>query len=102
MDRIRKLLDPVRLLDGLDWLEAWNRRQSPFLRIPLGVLLCLGGLFFFLPLLGLWMLPVGLLILSEDIPWLRDRREKVEAWLRRLLGESKARRLARLESKKGY
>lgn len=102
MDRLRKLLDPVRLLDGLDWLEEWNRRQSPFLRIPLGLLFCLGGLFSILPVLGIWMLPVGLLMLSEDIPWLRDRRERFEGWLRRLLGESKARRQARLERKKGY
>jgi hypothetical protein len=102
MARPRKLLDPERLLDGLDWLEDWNRRQSPFLRIPLGLVLCAGGLVSILPLFGLWMLPVGLLILSEDIPWLRDRRERFEGWLRRLIGDRRARRQARLEHKKGY
>lgn len=102
MDRIKKLLDPIRLLDGLDRFEAWNRRQSPFLRMPLGLLFCLGGILSILPALGLWMLPVGMLILSEDIPWLYNRRERFEGWLRRLLGESKARRQARLERKKGY
>ena len=96
MDRFRRLLDPVRLLDGLDRFEEWNRRQSPFLRIPLGLVLCLGGVFSLLPVLGLWMLPVGLLVLSEDIPWLRDRRERFEGRLRRILGETRARRQARL------
>lgn len=102
MSRLRKLLDPERLLDGLDWLEDWNRRQSPFLRIPLGLLFCIGGVVSILPLFGLWMLPVGLLILSEDIPWLRDRRERFEGWLRRLIGDRRARRRALLEHKKGY
>jgi len=102
MDRPRKPFDPERLLDALDAFEAWNCRQSPFLRLPLGSALCLGGIAFVLPIFGLWMLPLGLLVLSEDIRWLRDRRERLEAWLRRLLGERRARRQARLEHKKGY
>jgi len=102
MDRLRNLLDPERLLDALDAFEDWNRRQSPFLRLPLGGALCLGGFAFVLPVFGLWMLPLGLLMLSEDIRWLRDRRERVEAWLRRLIGERRARRQVRLEHKKGY
>src|SRR5690625_5080872 len=38
------------------------------LRIPLGVLLVLGGLLGFLPILGFWMVPLGLLLLALDIP----------------------------------
>lgn len=41
------------------------------IRIPLGVLLCIGGLLAFLPVLGLWMLPLGLLLLSIDLPFLQ-------------------------------
>ena len=55
------------------------------LRVPLGLLLCLGGALWFLPVLGLWMLPLGLLILSEDVPWLRRRREPLRRRLRSLL-----------------
>ena len=73
------------LLDGLDGVENWNRRRSPLLRVPLGLLLCLGGALWFLPVLGLWMLPLGLLILSEDVPWLRRRREPLRRRLRSLL-----------------
>ena len=37
-------------------------------RVPLAVLLILGGLVSFLPFLGLWMLPLGLLLLAVDVP----------------------------------
>jgi hypothetical protein len=40
-------------------------------RLPLALLLVLGGIFSFLPVLGLWMLPLGLAILAVDIPPLR-------------------------------
>lgn len=102
LTRLRKLLDAERLLDALDGFEAWNARQSPFLRIPMGLALCLGGVLSVLPVLGLWMLPLGLFVLSEDIPWLRDHRERFEGWLRKALGESRKRRRARLERKRGY
>jgi len=37
-------------------------------RIPIGLALILGGLFGFLPLVGFWMLPLGLAILAIDLP----------------------------------
>lgn len=37
-------------------------------RVPLALLLILGGLVSFLPFLGLWMLPLGLLLLAVDVP----------------------------------
>ena len=89
MGSFRKYLDPVKLLDGLDRFEAWVARQPTWLRIGLGVLLCLGGFLWFFPILGLWMLPVGLIVLSQDIPWLYRRREGIEAWLRKSLNAHK-------------
>ncbi|HWU60838.1 MAG TPA: hypothetical protein VN112_02320 [Ensifer sp.] len=59
-------------------------------RIGLGLALIVGGLLGFLPVLGFWMLPLGFVILSHDIPlarrwrrhmsvsWARRRREKAE------------------------
>lgn len=48
------------------------RRGSWFpIRFPIALLLTVGGLFWFLPVLGLWMLPVGLLLLAVDLPKLR-------------------------------
>ena len=45
-----------------------------FLRVGLGVVLMLGGIFSFLPILGIWMLPLGLMILSIDFPPVRRFR----------------------------
>lgn len=51
---------------------AWIRRPHMHLiRIPLALLLIVGGVFSFLPILGLWMLPLGLAVLAIDVPPLK-------------------------------
>ncbi len=57
--------------------------RSPWLRITIGVLLCLGGVFSILPFLGIWMLPLGLLVLSIDIPRVRRWRRRFAVWFTR-------------------
>ncbi len=53
------------------WI-AWLRRPAArVIRIPIGVLLIIGGIFSFLPVLGLWMLPLGVLLLAVDVSPLR-------------------------------
>jgi hypothetical protein len=52
-----------------------------WLRIPFGLLLTLGGLLWFLPILGLWMLPVGLALLADDVPLLRSGRSRILDWI---------------------
>ena len=54
---------PPRLRSAFQWLL---RPSSAWTRIPAGILLICGGLLGFLPILGLWMLPLGLLLLAED------------------------------------
>ena len=54
------------------------------LRIAGGVLLVAGGLAGFLPALGFWMVPLGLLLLSIDVPWLRPWWRRLEALSLRL------------------
>lgn len=52
------------------WLE--RMRDAPaFVSVPVGVLFVLGGVFSFLPVLGPWMLPVGLAILAPRVPLAR-------------------------------
>jgi hypothetical protein len=46
----------------------------PLLRIGLGLLLIAGGLVGFLPVLGFWMIPLGLVVLSVDLPPVRRFR----------------------------
>lgn len=59
----------------------------PILRAILGVALVAGGFLGFLPVLGFWMLPLGLLILSIDFPPVRRFRRavtvKIVDWLSR-------------------
>ncbi|MDP3198102.1 hypothetical protein [Tabrizicola sp.] len=48
------------------------RQDSWFpIRFPVALLLIAGGVFSFLPVLGVWMLPLGLLLLAVDLPVLR-------------------------------
>ena len=50
----------------------WLRHpRSRGIRLPVGALFVLGGVFSILPGLGIWMLPLGLLLLAGDVPILR-------------------------------
>lgn len=59
---------PPWLGSGVRWLR---HPASRWVRIPVGILLMLGGVFAILPGLGVWMLPLGLLLLAADIPFLQ-------------------------------
>lgn len=60
----------------------WTRGPSAkAVRIPIGVLFMLGGLLWFLPILGAWMLPLGLLLLAQDVKWLRRPVGRAILWL---------------------
>ena len=73
-------------------LQALRRGEYRTVRIPLGVFLVIGGMMAFLPIFGVWMLPLGLLLLSVDIPRLRGcvsaaiirSRRRLDIWGRRL------------------
>jgi hypothetical protein len=57
--------------------------RSRLLRIAIGVLLIIGGLFSILPVFGVWMIPLGLLVLSVDIPRVRRWRRRFAVWFHR-------------------
>ena len=57
----------------------------PLLRALLGIALVIGGIFSFLPVLGIWMLPLGLIILSIDSALIRRFRRKYTVRLGRWL-----------------
>ena len=63
---------------------AWLRKPSSRLaRIPLAILLIAGGFFSFLPVLGLWMLPLGLLLVAQDVPMLQKPMSRMLGWIER-------------------
>ncbi|HVX81477.1 MAG TPA: hypothetical protein VHB23_08865 [Devosiaceae bacterium] len=49
----------------INWIQ---RPRMIIVRLPLGILLIVGGLLSFLPILGIWMLPLGLMFLAIDFP----------------------------------
>ncbi len=52
-------------------------------RILVGGLLVLGGVLGVLPVLGFWMIPLGLLVLSLDFRWARRGYLSFILWFRR-------------------
>ena len=61
-------------------------------RIPLGVMFVAGGIFSFLPVLGIWMLPLGLMLLAIDIVFLRAPMAGLIVRLRGWLANRRRRR----------
>ena len=51
--------------------------RSRALRIAIGVVLIVLGIFGFLPILGFWMIPLGLLVLSYEFATVRRWRRKL-------------------------
>ncbi|MCW9035662.1 MAG: hypothetical protein OQJ97_15690 [Rhodospirillales bacterium] len=49
-------------------------------RLILGWGLLIVGLFGFMPIIGFWMLPLGLAVLSVDSPKIRRQRRKIVIW----------------------
>ncbi len=73
-DRLNRLFDRLeKRIPSLaaGWLVRIRRPEARLIRIPLGILLVLGGIFSFLPVLGIWMLPLGLLLLALDLIFLQ-------------------------------
>lgn len=72
-------------------LHALRKERYRLVRVPLALVFILGGVAGFLPVLGFWMVPVGLLLLAIDVPALRPcvsatiirARRRVEIWRRR-------------------
>jgi hypothetical protein len=91
--RLRRQFDALgRAAPQSRWLtERLLQDRMRIVRLPLGVLLILGGIFSILPVLGLWMLPLGLMLLAVDIPALRPWvsaaliriRRRISLWRKR-------------------
>jgi hypothetical protein len=74
-------------------VPAWARRtirsasrpDAAWLRIPLAIGLMIGGTFGFLPLVGFWMLPLGLALLAMDLRFLQGPLARFMAFINRKL-----------------
>jgi len=75
-DRIDRLME--RLPRAARTASRWLRGpQARWVRVPAGLLLIVGGLLFILPLFGLWMVPLGVILLADDIAAFRQLRERM-------------------------
>jgi hypothetical protein len=75
----------------------WQLPKSKPLRVGIGILLIAGGILGFLPVLGFWMIPLGLLVLSVDLPVVRRWRRQLTVWWHRRKDARDAKRLLREE-----
>ena len=67
---------------------GWLRKPSSrYARIPLALLLIVGGIFSFLPVLGFWMLPFGLFLFAQDVPVLQKPLAQMLGWIERKWSE---------------
>jgi hypothetical protein len=80
MDALTSRLPTERLRSAVRWLRQPSAR---WVRVPAGLLLMLGGVLSILPVLGLWMLPLGVLLLAEDVPLLRRLTDRLMDWMER-------------------
>jgi len=61
---------------------CWLRKpQARIVRLPLGILFIAAGFLWFLPVLGLEFLPIGLLLVAQDVPFLRRPVGRMTLWL---------------------
>ncbi|KAB0675836.1 hypothetical protein F6X38_22610 [Aureimonas leprariae] len=73
---------------SVEWLR---RPEGRLVRWPVALLFIAGGFLWFLPILGLWMLPLGLALMAEDIPVLKGWLERAARRIEKRVERFKAR-----------
>ena len=71
--RLDRFFDRIeRKVPVIKKLLQWMRKPAVvWVRVPIAILLIIGGIFSILPFLGAWMLPLGVLLLAIDVVVLR-------------------------------
>lgn len=65
-------------------MVRWLRLPSSRLvRVPVSAVLIVGGVFGFLPVLGFWMVPLGVLLVAQDVPFLQPPLAGALGWVER-------------------
>lgn len=81
-ERVRRRRRRVRQLAASAYVlqNKGRRHLPPLIRAILGLCLVLMGILGFLPVLGFWMIPLGLALMATDIPplhrWLKKRLQE--------------------------
>ena len=69
--------------------------RNHLLRKTVGVLLVIGGMLGFLPVLGYWMFPIGLALLAVDWRWARRLYRHMKVWYGRRIAGIRKKRITR-------
>ena len=69
---------PDFLTRAIFWLR---KPEARIVRLPLGILFIVAGFLWFLPVVGLECLPIGLLLIAQDVPFLRRPVGRMTLWL---------------------
>lgn len=77
MERLEKMV-PRRLRPLVHWLHSPKSRP---VRIPLGIVCIVASFFWFLPVIGMELFPIGLLLIAHDVPFLRRPAGRLTLWL---------------------
>ena len=64
-----------------EFFSRLKRHPNAWIRRGAGVALIVGGMLGFLPVLGFWMLPLGVAFIALDIP---PARRRIDQWMERL------------------
>jgi hypothetical protein len=78
---------PLRLAQFVRWLR---KPSSRFVRMPAAILLILIGMIGIFPIVGLSLIPLGLVLIAQDLPFLRPSIARMLAWIERKFPEKKA------------
>ena len=62
-------------------LKFGQDKLPPGIRSIVGLLCMVGGVFGFLPVLGFWMLPLGVALIGLDFP---PARKHIQIWMEKL------------------
>src|SRR5699024_2625676 len=92
-ERLKREVDRLqeRLPEPASRCLSWLRKPSSgWIRIPLGVVFIVAWIFSFLPILGLWMLPLGPFLLAQALPFLRRPILRALGWIARRWSRFKA------------
>jgi hypothetical protein len=76
MLQLLKRLVPSKayIIEKLVWIVRWaDKHVPPGVRTLFGIPLMIGGILSFLPVLGIWMLPAGAMMIALDVPPWRRR-----------------------------
>jgi hypothetical protein len=75
-DELERVLPPS-MAKAIRWIR---NPKSRWVRLPLGILCIVASFFWFLPVIGIEFLPIGLLLVAQDVPFLRGPTARLVLW----------------------